>query len=106
MKNELLPSDYKDTLELIIQKIELAQQKAVISANITLLDLIGSSQDIIGYDGGAGSCINLNSYGALEATIEKLNVESKIDEGLKNTNLYRNNAWVMKNDKIALDWEK
>ena len=31
MKNELLPSDYKDTLELIIQKIELAQQKAVIS---------------------------------------------------------------------------
>ena len=39
MKNELLPSDYKDTLELIIQKIELAQQKAVISANITLLDL-------------------------------------------------------------------
>ena len=33
MKNELLPSDYKDTLELIIQKIELAQQKAVISAN-------------------------------------------------------------------------
>ncbi len=25
MKNELLPSDYKDTLQLIIQKIELAQ---------------------------------------------------------------------------------
>ena len=39
MKKEILPSDYKETLNLIIQKIELAQQKAIISANITLLDL-------------------------------------------------------------------
>lgn len=39
MKNEILPSDYRETLELIIQKIEFAQQKAVISANITLMDL-------------------------------------------------------------------
>ena len=39
MKKEILPSDYKETLNLIIQKIELAQQKGIISANITLLDL-------------------------------------------------------------------
>ena len=47
MKNELLPNDYKDTLELIIQKIELAQQKAVISANITLLDLYWDIGNVI-----------------------------------------------------------
>lgn len=39
MKNEILPNDYRETLNLIIQKIEFAQQKAVISANTTLLDL-------------------------------------------------------------------
>ena len=39
MNNEILPNDYRETLNLIIQKIQLAQQKAVISANITLLDL-------------------------------------------------------------------
>ena len=67
---------------------------------------INGYPEIIGRDDGVGSCINLNSYGAKEATIEKLNVESKIDEGLKDTNLYRSNAWVMKNGQIALDWEK
>lgn len=39
MNNEILPNNYGETLSLIIQKIQLAQQKAVISANITLLDL-------------------------------------------------------------------
>ncbi len=72
-------------------------------------DIIGCP-DIIGYDGGAGSCINLNSYGASEATIEKLveklNVESDIEQGLKDTKLYRSNAWTLKDGQIALDWEK
>ncbi len=39
MKNKILPNDYRETLDLIIQKIQFAQQKAVISANTTLLDL-------------------------------------------------------------------
>lgn len=39
MNNEILPNDYRETLNLIIQKIQLAQQKAVISANITLLGI-------------------------------------------------------------------
>lgn len=39
MKNEIIPRDYNETLNLILQKIEFAQQKAVISANTTLLDL-------------------------------------------------------------------
>ena len=39
MKKEVLSSNYKETLNLIIQEIKLAQQKAIISANITLLDL-------------------------------------------------------------------
>ncbi len=47
MKNELLPNDYTETLQLIIQKIELAQQRAVISANITLLDLYWDIGNII-----------------------------------------------------------
>ncbi len=33
MNNEVLPNDYKETLELIIDKIKIAQQNAVISAN-------------------------------------------------------------------------
>ena len=47
MNNELLPNDYKETLNLIIQKIQLAQQKAVISANITLLDLYWEIGNVI-----------------------------------------------------------
>lgn len=39
MKNQLLPSDYKETLKLIKQKIELAQQQAIISVNTNLLNL-------------------------------------------------------------------
>lgn len=39
MKNELLPNDYKETLILIKQKIELAQQQAIISVNSNLLNL-------------------------------------------------------------------
>lgn len=47
MKSELLPNDYKETLQLIIQKIEIAQQRAVISTNITLLDLYWDIGNII-----------------------------------------------------------
>ena len=47
MNNEILTSDYKETLNLIIQKIELAQQKAVISANISLLDLYWNIGNVI-----------------------------------------------------------
>lgn len=47
MNNEILPNNYKETLDLIIQKIEFAQQKAVISANITLLDLYWDIGNII-----------------------------------------------------------
>ena len=39
MKNKLLPNDYKDTLLLIKNKIELAQQQAIISANLSMLNL-------------------------------------------------------------------
>ncbi len=47
MNNEILPRDYKETLELIINKIELAQQKAIISTNLTLLDLYWEIGNII-----------------------------------------------------------
>lgn len=47
MNNEILPNDYRETLNLIIQKIQLAQQKAVISANITLLDLYWDIGNVI-----------------------------------------------------------
>ena len=47
MKNELLPSDYKETLFLIKQKIELAQQQAVISANLSMLNLYWDVGNII-----------------------------------------------------------
>ena len=47
MNNEILPNDYRETLSLIIQKIHLAQQKAVISANITLLDLYWEIGNVI-----------------------------------------------------------
>ena len=47
MNSEILPNDYRETLNLIIQKIQLAQQKAVISANITLLDLYWEIGNVI-----------------------------------------------------------
>lgn len=47
MKNQLLPSDYKETLELIKQKIELAQQQAIISVNTNLLNLYWEVGNII-----------------------------------------------------------
>jgi len=39
MNNKVLPKDYMETLNLIKEKIILAQQKAVISTNISMLDL-------------------------------------------------------------------
>ncbi len=47
MKNEILPSDYKDTLNLIINKIKIAQQNAAISANYYLLKLYWDVGNII-----------------------------------------------------------
>ena len=47
MNNEMLPNDYRETLNLIIQKIQLAQQKAVISANMTMLDLYWEIGNVI-----------------------------------------------------------
>jgi predicted nuclease of restriction endonuclease-like (RecB) superfamily len=47
MKNEILPSDYKETLFLIKQKIELAQQQAIISVNSNLLNLYWEVGNII-----------------------------------------------------------
>lgn len=54
---------------------------------------------------GVGGTISLNNYGISTATIEKLNVESNIDTVLKETNLYRNNAYKLKDGVIVLDWE-
>ncbi|MCI8352782.1 MAG: hypothetical protein HFJ58_04180 [Clostridia bacterium] len=65
----------------------------------------GANQ-IIGYDwGGTGSSISLNNYGATDATIEKLNKESDVEQALKDTGLYRVGVWKLKNGNIALDWE-
>lgn len=47
MNNEILPNDYKETLELIIDKIKIAQQNAVISANYYLLNLYWEIGNII-----------------------------------------------------------
>ena len=47
MNNEILPNDYRETLNLIIEKIQLAQQKAVIATNITLLDLYWEIGNVI-----------------------------------------------------------
>ena len=47
MKNEILPSDYKDTLDLIINKIKIAQQNAAISANYYLLKLYWDVGNVI-----------------------------------------------------------
>lgn len=66
---------------------------------------ISGCPDIIGYNGERGTSINLNSYGVSEATTEKLNVESDIQQVLRDTNLYRSNAWILKDGVIALDWE-
>ena len=65
----------------------------------------GNCPNIIGYDNHEGICINLNNYGA-DATVDKLNVESDIEQGLKDTKLYRSNAWISKDGQVALDWEK
>ena len=47
MNNAILPNDYRETLSLIIQKIQLAQQKAVIFTNMTLLDLYWEIGNVI-----------------------------------------------------------
>ena len=47
MKNEILPNDYKFTLETIIDKIQKAQQNATISANYYLLKLYWDVGNII-----------------------------------------------------------
>lgn len=47
MKNQLLPSDYKETLKLIKQKIVLAQQQAIISVNTNLLTLYWEVAEIL-----------------------------------------------------------
>ena len=61
--------------------------------------------DIIGYDFGKGSSIVLNSYGAAQATVEKLNTKSDVEQILKDKNLYRENAYKIKDGNIVLDWE-
>lgn len=61
--------------------------------------------DIIGWDGGNGTSTVLNSYGISQATVEKLNTKSDIEKALKDTNLYRENAWKLKDGNIILDWE-
>lgn len=47
MNNEILPDNYKETLFLIKQKIELAQQQAIISVNSNLLNLYWEVGNII-----------------------------------------------------------
>lgn len=49
MKKEILPNDYKETLNLIIEKIRLAQQNAVLSTNYYLLNLYWDIGNIILY---------------------------------------------------------
>lgn len=61
--------------------------------------------DITGWDGGNGTSTVLNSYGVSQATVEKLNTKSDIESALKDTNLYRENAWKLKDGNIVLDWE-
>ncbi len=69
-------------------------------------DILGCPE-IIGSDWGGGDLsITQNNYGKSEATVEKLNVASDIEQRLIDTNLYRSNAWVLKDGEIALDWEK
>ena len=63
---------------------------------------IDGCPEIIGYDwGGEGDYISLNNYGSAEATVEKLNVESEVEQALKDTNLYHTNVWVEKDGKIT-----
>lgn len=47
MNNEILPDNYKETLFLIKQKIELAQQQAINSVNSNLLSLYWEVGNII-----------------------------------------------------------
>ena len=63
MNDGILPSDYKETLEVIIQKIESAQQKAVISANKTLLDLYWYINETIKNGWARSVLINQIEYG-------------------------------------------
>ena len=73
---------------------------------------IAGCPEIIGYDFGEGGNVSnqgeliaVNNYGKLQATISHLNVDSNVIEELKETNLYRFNAYVLKEGVIALDWE-
>ena len=62
--------------------------------------------EILGMDlNGGGEFVSLNNYGATDATIEKLNKESDVEQALKDTGLYRVGVWKLKNGNIALDWE-
>ncbi len=73
---------------------------------------IAGCPEIIGYDFGEGDNVPdqgeieaIHNYGKLEATITKLNVDSNVPEELKKTNLYRFDAYVLKDGMISLDWE-
>jgi hypothetical protein len=39
MSNEVIPSDYRETLEIIIRKIEEAQLNAILSSNLYMMNL-------------------------------------------------------------------
>ena len=45
-------------------------------------------------------------FGKDEVKVELLNEESDIVQGLKDTKLYRSNAWDLDGENIILDWEK
>ena len=47
MNNEIMPSDYKETLNLIKQKIIQAQQEAIISVNLHMLNLYWDVGNIV-----------------------------------------------------------
>ena len=47
MNNQVLPGDYKDTLDSIVNKIKIAQQNATLSANYYLLKLYWDIGNII-----------------------------------------------------------
>ncbi len=49
--------------------------------------------------------ILLNNYGKSDATVEKLNKASDVEQALKDTGLYRTGVWKFKDGNIALDWE-
>ena len=39
MNSDIIPNDYKETLEIIIQKIEEAQLNAILSSNLYMINL-------------------------------------------------------------------